>query len=728
MNARFRFERWAGLAALCLPLALAACARSDAAVVPPAAPGAEVPAGEPAPRAAADGASAGSADTLLAQAVANLPAGPPTGPIVTAARTIQPIGAPVLNARQRELYTQAFAAIEAGRWEAARTLLARGDHPVANKLFRWLELQLPRSGIAFEDIVQFVDQNPDWPSLETISRRAEEALLDRPSNNTLVLAWFGTRNPLTPDGAMRFADALSAAGERERALRVVREHWVSGTFNEVQHKRWLERYRGMLEPQHHAAKLDRLVWDGKAEEARRVFPLVPPERRTLADARLRIRAGGNVEAQAKRVPESLANDPGLIYDRVRAFRRANREAAAREAMRNLPRDLGRPDIWWNERAVLARRSILAGDAAEAYRLVRDHRMAQSHGANFLEAEFLAGWVALRRLNDAKGAQTHFERVHEAARFPVSRARGAYWIGRALEAQNQMAAANDWYNRAAAFHTTYYGQLGAARSKSAVRPTWPGPILATAEDRQAFARNEAAIAARILLETREKPERVRPFLVRLASVARTPGQHALVAEFAHQLGRNDLAVVVAKRSAQAAGVQLHDLGWPVLPMAGERPERALTYAIIRQESQFEPEVVSSAGARGLMQLMPATARGVAKAENTLGTHSDAKLFEPAYNIRLGRSYLASLVDDFGGSYVLAIASYNAGPGRAREWMRNFGDPRQPDVDVVDWIEMIPFEETRGYVQRVMENLQVYRRNIAPTQSAFDIERDLRRRNN
>ncbi len=728
MNTRIRFDRrlgrWSGLAILCLPLALGACARSDAAVVPPASLVAEAQTAEPVQVAAAPA----EGDTLLAQAVASLSAGPPAGPIVTAARTIQPIGAPVLNARQRELYTQAFAAVEAGRWEAARTLLARGDHPVANKLFRWLELQLPRSGIAFEDIVQFVDQNPDWPSLETISRRAEEALLDRPSNNTLVLAWFGTRNPLTPDGAMRYADALTASGERERALRVIREHWVSGTFNEVQHRRWLERYRGMLEPQHHIAKLDRLVWDGKAEEARRVFPLVPQERRTLADARLRIRAGGNVEAQAKRVPESLANDPGLLYDRVRAFRRANRETAAREAMRNLPRDLGRPEIWWNERAVLARRSILAGDAAEAYRLARDHRMQQSHGANFLEAEFLAGWIALRRLNDAKGAQAHFERVHEAARFPVSRARGAYWIGRALEAQNQIAAANDWYNRGAAFHTTYYGQLAAARSKSPTRPTWPGPILATAEDRQAFARNEAVIAARILLETREKPERVRPFLVRLASVARTPGQHALVAEFAHQLGRNDLAVVVSKRSAQTAGVQLHDLGWPVLPMTGERPERALTYAIIRQESQFEPEVVSSAGARGLMQLMPATARAVAKTENTLGNHTDARLFEPAYNIRLGRSYLASLIDDFGGSYVLAIASYNAGPGRAREWMRNFGDPRQPNVDVVDWIEMIPFEETRGYVQRVMENLQVYRRNIAPTQTAFDIERDLRRRSN
>jgi soluble lytic murein transglycosylase len=728
MTSRSRFARaaLAGTALGIVLLALSACTHGDTASTPLAGKAA-APQGALTQSAAPPAASAdallvlAAGDAQLAQAAA----GPPAGRIVTAARTIQPLGAPILNARQRELYTQAFAAVEAGRWEAARTLLARGDHPVANKLFRWLELQLPRSGVAFEDIVQFVDQNPDWPSLETISRRAEEALLDRPSNNTLVLAWFGTRNPLTPDGAMRLAEALTAAGERDRASRVVREHWVSGTFNDAQHKRWLERYRGVLGPEHHIAKLDRLVWDGKAEEARRVFPLVPPERRTLADARLRIRAGGNVEAQAKRVPESLANDPGLLYDRVRAFRRANREAAARDAMRNLRGDLGRPEIWWNERAVLARRSILAGDAAEAYRLARAHGMAPTHGANYLEGEFLAGWIALRRLNDFKSAQAHFERVHEAARFPVSRARGAYWIGRALEAQNQAAPSAEWYGRAAAYHTTYYGQLAAARAKLPLRPA---PILATAEDRQAFARNEAVVAARILLETREKPERVRPFLVRLASVARTPGQHALVAEFAHQLGRNDLAVIVSKRSAQSAGVQLHDLGWPMLPLAGEKPERALTLAIIRQESQFEPEVVSSAGARGLMQLMPATARGVAKAENTLGGHTDAKLFEPAYNIRLGRSYLASLVDDFGGSYVLAIAGYNAGPGRSREWMRNFGDPRQPDVDVVDWIEMIPFEETRGYVQRVMENLQVYRRNLQPSQNAapIDIERDLRRR--
>ncbi|MBI1244193.1 MAG: transglycosylase SLT domain-containing protein [Alphaproteobacteria bacterium] len=706
------------LATALAALSLAACERSDAA---------SVPAKADAPPSESVALAAAGADETLPTRVAQARTGTQTAAINTAARAIPPLGPPVLNAQQREIYTQVFSAVEAGRWEAARTLLARGNNPVANKLFRWLELQLPRSGVAFEDIVQFVDQNPDWPSLDTISRRAEEALLDRPSNDTLVLAWFGTRSPLTPDGAMRYAEALANAGERAHADQVIRDHWVSGTFNDVQHKRWLEHYRKLFTPELNWAKLDKLLWEGKTAEVRRVLPLVSPERRLLADARMRIHAGANAEAQNRRVPESLRGDSGLLFERARAWRRANREASVREIFRNLPRNIARPEMWWPERGALARRSLAAGDAAEAYRLVNAHQMAPTAGAPYLEAEFLAGWIALRRTNQSKAALEHFRHVFETARYPVSRARGAYWAARAFDAMSDADKAREWYVRAAEFHTTYYGQLANARLSGDARQPWPSPIVPTAEERRAFDRSEPVRAARVLVETREKPERARPFLVRLANVARTPAQHALVSEFAHQLGRNDLAVIVSKRSAQVAGVQLHDLGWPTMPLTGDRPEKALTYAIIRQESQFEPEAVSRAGARGLMQLMPATARAVAKGENISG-HYIERLFEPTYNLRVGRTYLATLVDDFGGSYVLAVAAYNAGPSRAREWMRTYGDPRSPEVDVVDWIEMIPFEETRSYVQRVMENLHVYRRNLQPTQVAVDVERDLQRGRN
>jgi soluble lytic murein transglycosylase len=650
-------------------------------------------------------------------------------PGAAAARTIPPFGNPILDTRQRELYTQVFAAVEAGRWEAARTLLARGDHPVAAKLFRWLELQLPRSGASFEDIVQFAEANPGWPNQDTLARRAEEALLDRRVDDTLVLAWFGTRGALTPDGAQRHAEALMAQGQRERGIRVLREYWVSGVFTEAQHQRWMQRFGANLTRDDHWARLDRLLWDGRSDEARRMLGLVGAERRALAEARTRLRAGGNTSQIVARVPANLQRDPGLLYESMRNRRRNNDEAGARAILTSLPPELGRPEIWFPERAVLARRSIVAGRAREAFDAVRNHGVRPEHGANYVEAEFLAGWIALRHINEPATARPYFERLAEAARTPVSRARGAYWMGRTLEAQNQAAQARDWYARAAQFHTAYYGQLAMARLDAlGARVAWPAPILPTDAERRAFQAAELPRAVRILRETRED-SRIRPLLVRMASVAKTPGEHALVSELAIQLGRSDWAVIVGKRSAQAAGVQLHDLGWPIVPLTGERPERALTYAIIRQESQFESHVTSRAGARGLMQLMPATARAVARTEGTMTTHTDARLFDPAYNIRLGRAFLQQMVEEFGGSYVLAAAAYNAGPGRAREWMRNFGDPREASVDAIDWIETIPFEETRNYVQRVMENLQVYRRNLqGPLIATAAHERDLKRARN
>jgi soluble lytic murein transglycosylase len=689
--------------------------------------GAETPQDVPIQSAEVPAAANGDVQLAAVSEPAELPGS--LAPGAAAARTIPPLAPNALDPRQRELYTQVFAAVEAGRWEAARTLLARGGDPTAAKLFRWLELQSPRSGASFEDIVQFAEANPDWPSQETLARRAEEALLDRRVDDSIVLAWFGTRSPLTPDGAQRHAEALMAQGQREQGLRALRDYWVSGVFLEAQHQRWLRSFGSILTPADHWARLDRLLWEGRSDEARRMLGLVGAERRALAEARLRLRAGGNTNQIVARVPAHLQRDPGLLYESMRNRRRNNDEAGARAILANLPADLGRPEIWFPERAVLARRSIVAGRGREAFEAVRDHGVRPDQGANFVEAEFLTGWIALRHLNEPATARRHFERLAEAARTPVSRARGAYWMGRALEAQNQAAQAREWYGRASQFHTAYYGQLAMSRLDAlGARVAWPAPVLPTDEERRAFQAAELPRAVRILRETRED-SRIRPLLVRMASVAKTPGEHALVSELAIQLGRSDWAVIVGKRSAQAGGVQLHDLGWPIVPLTGESPERALTYAIVRQESQFESQVVSRAGARGLMQLMPATARAVARSEGTLAGHTDAKLFEPAYNIRLGRAFLQQMVEEFGGSYVLAAAAYNAGPGRAREWIRNSGDPRDANVDAIDWIETIPFEETRNYVQRVMENLQVYRRNLqGPQIAAAAHERDLKRARN
>lgn len=630
---------------------------------------------------------------------------------------------PFLSADQRENYIKAFIAVDAGRWDEARRLAQRGNDALANKLLRWLELQQPRSGFSFEDIAAFVDAHPDWPGQDIMVRRAEEALVDR-TDDSVVLAWFALRGPITVDGAMRYAEALMRNNERTKAVALIRKTWVTGTFGAKQEKAFTVRYRPLLGPDDHNARLSYLLWERRYDEARRVMPLVDTGHRALADARMRLaKMSGGIDAALARVPANLVSDPGLIYERMRWRIRKRQEKAALDTVLNPPADLGRPDVWWNERELLARRAIADGRMSEAYRIVRDHRL--TGGADLIEAEFMAGWIALRFTNDPKMALAHFTKLYDVARFPVTKARGAYWAGRAATAAKDPAGAQTWYKRAAAFPVAYYGQLALNQLDPAAR-AWPAPPAVTPADRQAFDTLEMTRAAKLMNELGQS-DRVKPFIARLVTRATTPAQHVLTAELAQSFERPDLAVSSVKRSVQTAGVMLLELGWPVVQLPpGEEPERALVLATIRQESAFEPEAISRAGARGMMQLMPATARLMARATGQAG-HSDHKLLADSnYNIRLGRSYMAHLLDDFDNSYVLALAAYNAGPGRVRQWMRDNGDPRKANVDVVDWVEMIPFDETRNYVQRVLENLQVYRQRLGVAQAAVAASPDLRRR--
>jgi soluble lytic murein transglycosylase len=624
---------------------------------------------------------------------------------------------------QRQAYAGAFEALDQGRVDEARRLAREGKDRLGAKIFRWAELQQPRSGASFEDIAGFMDANPGWPNQDTLARRAEEALIER-TDDSVVLAWFVLRGPATADGAMRYIEALQRAGERDKALKLIRDTWVGYSFGGAQESQFLKRYKQHLGSKDHVERLDRLIWDGRREEARRQMNRVDGEWRALAEARLRLQAmSGGVDPAIRKVPAHLIEDPGLLFERLRWRRRKGQEEGAREILRAPPHDLERPELWWNERAYLARKSISAGRMSEAYAIVKDHRV--SNGASFVEAEFLAGWISLRFLDKPDQALTHFTQLHEGSRFPVTKARGAYWAGRAAAAKGDVPTSREWFQRAASYATAYYGQLAATALDPADRPAFPETPKPTGEERQVFDKNELADAARFLQEIQQL-NRVKSFVTRLVLNARTPGEHALVAEFAAKLGRPDLAVSAAKRSAQVAGVMIPDHGWPTVPLTGGNPpERALILATIRQESAFEADAISRAGARGLMQLIPPTARAVAKQLNLPSDRIEHRLLEDtSLNLRLGRAYLGGLIDDYGGSYVLAIAAYNAGPGRVQRWIKDNGDPRKPSVDVVDWIEMIPIDETRNYVHRVLENLQVYRWRLG-TQLAYRLDQDLRR---
>lgn len=632
---------------------------------------------------------------------------------------VRPAGAAEIPAHERKLYEQVFAAARKDRFAEAERLAMRASDRLLPKLIRWMTYVNPRSGASFEEIGSFVDSSPDWPLMTSLQRRAEEAIGPATPPDH-VLAWYKRRDPVTVDGGMALAKALLAAGDQDRAVQVLRKSWIDGGFGSIQEKQFLDKFADYLQPEDHWRRLDRLLWDKQDGPAQHMLLRVSPERRLLAQARMALQDGkANAETLAAKVPKEFKNDPGLIYDRVRWRRQKDMDEDAIDLLSHPARNQVRPDLWWQERAILARRALQKGLISRAYQIAADHAIDDDN-SQFAEAEFLAGWISLRFLDDKETAAGHFQRLWDKVTTPLSRSRAAYWAGRTAEARADIKAAKEWYGRGAQYFTAYYGQLAASRLDDHHWPLPPDPK-ASAEETRRFNNRDMVRATRIMLEMGQT-EYLRAFFIRLNEVAQSAGERALVGKLALERGRNDLAVTVARR-ADRDSVFLVGAGWPVPHIGVETgPEKALVLALIRQESGFMADVQSPVGARGLMQLMPATAKQVAKAIKV--TFTPSKLDDPEYNVRLGSTYLGDMIDNFEGSYVMALAAYNAGPSRVRRWVKEYGDPRDPTVDVIDWIEMIPFTETRSYVQRVMESLSIYRRKLGYGEGV-SFEADLKR---
>jgi soluble lytic murein transglycosylase len=375
-----------------------------------------------------------------------------------------------------------------------------------------------------------------------------------------------------------------------------------------------------------------------------------------------------------------------------------------------------PGRWWQERSILARRALMRGSITDAYRLAAKNGLKQ--GSDLLDAEWLAGWIALRFLKDDNVAYDHFTKLYREAKMPISKARGAYWSGRAAEAMKDEERARFWFKTAYGFPTTYYGQLASAKlPRTELNTALIAPKL-DPKGEGAFNANEIVRAVRVI-DAAGMTDLLRPFIRQLTDSGRSPDFLTRAALLATETGKPDLAIFASKR-AEAEGVSVVKAGYPILSgkhMASV--EEPLVHAVIRQESAFNATAVSRAGALGLMQLMPGTAKVMAK-RNDVTFVREKLTQDPDYNLKLGQSYLSDLIADFDGSYILAIAAYNAGPARVREWMREYGDPRDSAVDVIDWIEMVPYAETRNYIQRVLESLHVYRMMMTPTQVALTPE--------
>ena len=627
--------------------------------------------------------------------------------------------AETLPAADLQAMRSALSAAQIGDWSRAYADTATISDPLPLKMLQWMDYARPGAPGRFPDIAAFVEKNPDWPAQNALRKHAEEALAGE--TDAVAADWFKQHPPIGAIGKVREAEITLNAGDVEGAAAAIRAAWIAADFGPLDEKNFLARYSALIRPEDQIKRIDRLLWDGQSEAAHRMLALVPSDYRGVAEARLALAAQArNAEALVGRVPAQLRSDPGLVFEQLRYQRKKDNIDAAVQILLAQPNDLVRPGAWWGERQAIARRVLASNNSALAYRIVEQHGLIE--GNAFSEAEFLLGYIALRYMKQPALAFEHFSQILTRVNTPFAKARAGYWGGRAAEAQGKSDLAAKWYAAGADHMATFYGQLAAHQlGRDAPPRPVPEPVPDAAE-LTLFEDSEVARAARIFFELGDAAHG-KVFLLHLADNATSPTMFAMLAAVAESSGRIDLAIAVAKRAIEA-GTPLMIHGYPTIEIpGGGTAEHSLLFAIMRQESAFDRDAVSRVGARGLMQLMPATASFIA-AKMQLPFSADRLTADGVYNVLLGRSYLEGLIDDFGGSYALAIAAYNAGPSRVRQWLRDYGDPRGGSIDMVDWIEMIPINETRNYVQRVLENLQIYRGQIG-RESAFSLASDLAR---
>jgi len=631
---------------------------------------------------------------------------------------LEAAGAATAQTPSREAHAtfeKALRAADADRWQEASTLAVRSKIPIAPKLIEWMRFGAVDSGAGFDEIAAFVEANPDWPDLSRLRRRAEEAMgPDIPDDR--LLGWFARRPAETPDGAFSHARVLEAAGRIEEAARVVRHAWTAMEMGNKQADDFRRRFHKYIREEDDIARLERLLWKREVRESRRQMRYVSKDRRALTQSRISFMIRSRkAPSTVRSVPKHLREDPGYIFEQVRWYRRNRKPEDAIALLRGHPKlpPGWRPDRWWRERQYLVRWALSEENPSLAYELASTH--FQTEGRDFAEAEWLSGWIALRKLQKPKDAMRHFQALYDNVNYPVSRSRGAYWLARSYEALEQHNTATRWYREAAVHVTRFYGQVAAGHLLEAERPALPPEPEPSAAQTAAFEAGELPQIVRIMATTDRRRE-VRTFMMAIAATAKDITDWSPATRLAQDIGRYDLAVSVSKLALRE-GIVLSDTGYPALePANAQFPEPAVLHAVVRQESAFDIGAVSHAGARGLMQLMPETALRVARRLKM--PYSKARLTrDPTYNMRLGQAYLADMLNTYDGSLILTFAAYNAGPIRIERWLQRYGDPGPNIYDAIDWAESIPFTETRNYVQRVLENLAVYRSRESGKQLAL-----------
>ena len=629
---------------------------------------------------------------------------------------------------------KAIASANLSKGKALRDQIA---DPAGRKLVDWY---LHRGGYGTaEEVRTFLAANPAWPDRALLSQRAEVALFYSSASPRDVKAFFADTPPTTGVGLAALAAALAADKDEAAAKTAAAKAWVEFDISAGHEADVLERIGGLIAEADHKRRLDRLLLgysrgaserSERAATIRRTIARLSAPEKTKAEARLAVflRARNANQLLARLAPEAIAKEWGLGFQKAQALRREDKDEAAWKILLAEPEPtlFVKPDGWWEERRANAYAALRAGKAATAYELVRAPGRLHVNAHN--DACFLAGWLALRHLNDAKKALPHFQALAGSADGPLSRARAHYWLGRTYEALGSQSKARESYRTASLEVDTFHGQLARLKLDPGASALKIGPPAAPAiGDITRFNGLDAVHAAVLAHKAGLDRTLMRAFLIQLRLHFQTEAELAMLAHLAEAMGDTQIAVRIGKHGV-ARGFNLIYYAYPVHRLPAYTPlrappETAVILAVARQESEFATATMSGAGARGILQVMPLTARHICR-DYKISCDIPRLMKDAAYNTMLGSAYISDRMDEFNGSYILAIAGYNAGPGRAREWIREFGDPRDPRVDPIDWIHRIPIEETRNYVQKVLSNIQIYRARLGET-DAVRLNADLRR---
>jgi soluble lytic murein transglycosylase len=634
----------------------------------------------------------------------------------------------VLSPADHDLYGRAFEAANRGDWIAARGLADQGHDPIARLIIQWRYLLDKNSGASFAEISTFLKNYADWPNNDTLTARAEHAI-DPTMEPHAVIAWFGDRAPVSNMGKIRLGEALVATGSVTRGNDLIRQGWIGGSFDPNEEFAIIQRDGAILTPEVDRQRLAHLIANNDSAGVRREMPRVSSETQRVATAAMEFRTSPSAgERMVADLPQPSQDDPILLLDRTHLLRQ-NVHEIPQLLVSSPTREMAKiaPTRWWDELNLDARTALQSNDYTSAYGIAAHTGLTSDTGTNYSEAEFLAGWIALRFLKDPQTALIHFKNISQSVSRPISRARSFYWTGRAYEALGDNASAWQQYKLAGQLPQFFYGQLALARISADPQLNLKNEIVDGSPLRADYEHEALTRAIRVLADLGED-NFLRDFAVHDVDVYPDRRHIKLLAEDLTRMGFKDVAVRVAKE-ASYQNVWLLSYSHPVISIPaysgpGTAPESALVLGVIRQETEFNPASVSYAGARGIIQVMPSSVRHLAGLAGLPYRPNDMTR-DQDYALKIGMTELAQDLSEWSGSYILAAAAYNAGPGNVRRWISQFGDPRDARVDPVDWIEQIPFEQTRNYVQRVLENTEVYRNRLAGHDQKLQILADLYR---